>query len=654
MYSQLQALPHTTEGDLSPTDGIQADASSTTFISKQLTHGREGTLQIGAHTITTPYLFPVASLVTGTTARGGGLWKYVLHAHPYGLMRRQIPLMSQVLHFLDFGVSTHAIAKWRVMDLRHHYNSAYPDLNYTAPLFLDSGGFKLLWTRELDLSRYGLTANPETILHLQRDFGGNLIATLDYPLPPGLVRQEAEERMRRSLENAMETIQSLRTQSAYRPVLYVAAHGQNGDDIRQYVQKLVALLERDSWPNITIGIAIGSLVPLRGAKKVQAIVDMVSNAVAGIPEARRAQMPVHVFGMTGNLVPLLSYLGVDTFDSSTYAQEARSLGYLDPHSRQGRAILEMEGELPCSCRVCQATSLRTIQDGLTETTTYRKQTDGGVQKSRLYADIALHNLELDFEIVRNTQLALHAGELSDFLVEHAASSSHIYALLPGLATHDERLRTALTRVSVLIAPRVPQRVAQQERPPVRTISTRYMPDSFDVLKRSYRPPQGKRIVLFIPCSGGKPYSSSRSHRLIANRLSVLGPSVAAIHKITLSGLYGPVPEECETLPEILGYDFRLDPSDLNQIELIAERLQRYLERFGDCYEAIIGYATSRAYRSVLDQVARQVPTLGVLPEPLRARRLSEFFRREHVSALVDRMAGIMASWVEEDEDRNIV
>ncbi|HZS90895.1 MAG TPA: DUF5591 domain-containing protein, partial [Chloroflexota bacterium] len=31
----------------------------------------------------------------------------------------------------------------------------------------------------------------------------------------------------------------------------------------------------------------------------------------------------------------------------------------------------------------------------------------------------------------------------------------------------------------------------------------------------YRPPEGKRVLLIIPCSGGKPYSASRSHRLIA-------------------------------------------------------------------------------------------------------------------------------------------
>lgn len=570
-------------------------------------------------------------------------------------MRRQIPLMSQVLHFLDFGVGANSVAKWRTANLREHYNRAYPDLNYTAPLFLDSGGFKLLWTRELDLSRYGIKANPEAILRLQRDFGGALIATLDYPLPPGLVREEAKERMQHSLANALETIQSLRAQSDYRPVLYVAAHGQSGDDIRDYVATLITQLERDGWPDVTIGIAIGSLVPLRGAKKVQAIAELVSSAIAGIPEARRAQMPVHVFGMTGNLVPLLSYLGVDTFDSSTYAQEARSLGYLDPHVHRGRAILEMEGDFPCACKVCQATSLRTVQDGLIQTVSYRAQGVGGTQKSRFYADIALHNLEMDFQIVNKTHIALRANALSDYLVEYATCHPQIKAILPWLAARDNALHTTLTRTTVSLAPQTPQRHTSHAASTVtRAVSARYTPDSFDILKRPYSPPRGKRIALFVPCSGGKPYSASRSHQLLANRLSPLGQAVTTIHKVTLSGLYGPVPEECETLPEILGYDFRLDPNDLIQIELVTHRLENYLERFGDCYEAMIGYATSRAYRTVLERVARQTPTLLVLPETLKSRRLTEFFRQEHVTQLIDRIAGLAASPCGEGGVRHVI
>lgn len=621
------------------------DTATSTFHAKRFACGRQGQLCFAdGHVVETPHLYPVASLITGTTASGGGLWKYVLHAHPDGLLRRQIPLMTQVLHFLDFGVSPHAIEKWRTATVREHYNRAYPDLNYTAPLFLDSGGFKLLWTRELDLSRYGIQATPEAILCLQRDFGSELIATLDYPLPPGLVREEAEERMRLSRANALATIRLLREQPDYHPVVYLAVHGQDGDDIRRYVNTIFDELGQDGWPNVTVGIAVGSLVPLRGAKKVHAIAEMVRGAVAGIPEERRDQVPVHVFGITGNLVPLLAYLGVDTFDSSTYAQEARSLGYLDPVTHRAHGILDMDGDFPCHCRICRATSLRAVQDGLTHTPTYLRSDRNGnhIQKSRFYADIALHNLEMDLSILSTTREALVADALTDHLIEHVTQRPQFRDVLASLAQHDGHLRRALTHASFPLPSKAtlesPQHAGNITQ---RSISTRHTPESFDLLERAYLPPQDKLIALLIPCSGGKPYSTSRSHRLIAERLSRLGECAGMVHKVTISGLYGPVPEEFETLPEILTYDFRLDPMDISQIELVSRRVEAFLTRYGANYRAVIGYATSRSYRTVLEHVAQNIPTMAVLPESLKTRRLTEFFRQDHISALMERIAGVL-------------
>src|SRR2546429_8322884 len=72
------------------------------FSTKASKHGRVGILELSNNHLSTPLLFPVVSLITGTTPRGGGLWKYILQAHSCGLMRRNKPLLTQVLHFLDF------------------------------------------------------------------------------------------------------------------------------------------------------------------------------------------------------------------------------------------------------------------------------------------------------------------------------------------------------------------------------------------------------------------------------------------------------------------------------------------------------------------------------------------------------------------------
>jgi len=65
-------------------------------------------------------------------------------------------------------------------------------------------------------------------------------------------------------------------------------------------------------------------------------------------------------------------------------------------------------------------------------------------------------------------------------------------------------------------------------------------------------------VLFLQCSKKKPYSSSKSHKIIINELR---KNNLFFNKhfdiITLSGLYGPVHWNDEEKEEILNYDYKL-------------------------------------------------------------------------------------------------
>nr|WP_264299893.1 DUF5591 domain-containing protein [Nostoc sp. MG11] len=119
---------------------------------------------------------------------------------------------------------------------------------------------------------------------------------------------------------------------------------------------------------------------------------------------------------------------------------------------------------------------------------------------------------------------------------------------------------------------------------------KYKPDDFNVLNNGYVPPSSKHIMLIIPCSGEKPYSKSRSHRFITERIEkVLGDVTTSVDKVTLSGLYGPVPEKYEAYEAVMSYDFRLDPLDEAQIFLVTERLVAYLKHHSKHYDACIGY-----------------------------------------------------------------
>ncbi|MFP4411161.1 tRNA-guanine transglycosylase [Coleofasciculus sp.] len=617
------------------------------FSSKEFKHGRIGKLHLSQidRKISTPHLFPVVSLMTGTTAKGGGLWKYVLQENQsYGLMRRDLPMMSQVLHFLDFiRDRPHELEKWRKRGIKQRYNQEVsPSPNYTAPLFLDSGGFKLLWNKSVNLSAYGLSIDDQkgfqVILDLQKDLGGDIVATLDYPLPPGLARIEAEERMHKSINNAVNAALYLRDNVDYQPFLYVAAHGQDRDSMGRYVQRVFQRFESPELKDYPFGLAVGSLVPLRGGHKYSAIVNLLLGCIESIPKKRRHEIPIHVFGVTGNIVPILAYLGVDSFDSSTYVQETRSLSYIDPRTGRFLPVLEME-QLICDCPVCQQLiaemiNLEEIQEALTSEIRGRPQPSGRY-KSEYYGYIALHNLEMDLRIVKQTREAIEADTLQDYLIEHTEKFSQLRPVLDAIAQEDESLRVRLSRTLVSM----PQK--SKPKRDERIVSLNYTPDDFDILKNGYQPPQDKRVLLIIPCSGGKPYSKSRSHRLIAERLEQgLGEKTKLIQKVTLSGLYGIVPEEYELEDAILGYDFRLERFNREQITLVTNRLVTFLERYSK-YDAYIGYATSSAYRTVLEQAAKKVSCLQVLPVKPKTRRLTEFFRRENIAELVERVSAIL-------------
>lgn len=625
-------------------------------VEKLSSYGRAGRLFTGfGSELSTPLLFPVVSMVTGTTPRGGGVLKYILQANKASLLRRNLPVMTQVLHFLNFIPNKPtSFQKWRDLSIRGRYNSEIsPSPNYSAPMFLDSGGFQLLWCDQLDLSKYGLLVDRENgwkaILELQMDLGGNnsIIATLDYPLAPGLSSSKARRRMRSSRQNAVQTALHLQNLSDYKSFLYVAAHGQDGRSMKNYVKSVFKDFSENGLTEYPFGLAIGSLVPLRGARKNQAIVDLVVGLQQGIPDEYRSQVPIHVFGITGNLIPILAYLGVDSFDSSTYIQEARGYCYVNPDTKDSKSILGLE-ELTCNCRVCQERiskdiDLKKIQDALTaKTRPGGEPLPDGTYKSEYYGYLALHNLEVDFITVDNTRKAIEENCLQDYLIEYVEKLPSLKPTLETIAQKDASLKKRLDYKGVLVKQLKRRENGKQRQSPSKVTHRNYTSKAFNILSNGYQPPKDKRILLIVPCSGDKPYSQSHSHRFIQGRLAeTLGERVTNVHKVTLSGLYGPVPEEYENEPPVLGYNFRLEAFDKTQINLVSERLCKYIQRFHGCYDVYIGYATSKAYRTALEQVAQEAH-LEIFPKEPKARRMTEMFRQENISELLEYITSVIS------------
>ena len=609
--------------------------------------GRIGELHLKRHgraipPLSTPILYPVVSFMTGSTPRGGGLWKYILR----DFMKNDVPMLSQVLHFLDFPINGASLQKWRSKTVREWYREVNGP--YTAPLLLDSGGFKLLYNTGLDLSEFGIDAETEAddILALQEDMGGDMIASLDYPLPPGLDRAEAETRMNRSLQNAFRVAERI-ADRRNPPFLYICCHGQSQADIEEYVRKV---FDRLLGVLPSFGLAVGSLVPLRG-KRDSEVLERIAGVIKGIPESERDRTPIHAFGVSGDLTPILAYMGIDSFDSTSYIQAARGLNYSHPETRRKQKIMELD-ETVCTCRICREVSLDEIHLALSEEASYRR-TSTGKYKSEYYASIALHNFEMEAELLSRMKEAIASGDALEALIHHAQVGRGINGAVGWLLENDGIFASRMSRTVFNVTDSRSKARSPIERSPYQldlftgyviaekgderstSISLDYTPDSFSV-PEDYTPPKDKKVLLAIPCAGKKPYSLSRTHTIVNTKLkTAFGEAGASIHRVTLSGLYGPVPEEFESEEAVLRYDFQLSPRNTAQIQLGADRLCAYLDKYVEHYKLIVGYATSRAYRSVFELTQARRSDFVLLPTKPKQNRLTEFFRHIHLNELVE-------------------
>ena len=581
--------------------------------------------------LSTPILYPVLSFMTSTSPNGGGIWKYLLK----DVMKHEVPILSQVLHFLDFNLTGKHINYWREQPMRERYRDT--NGRYDAPVFLDSGGFKLLYNAGLSLSEFGIHKETEAddILAFQLDLGGEIIASLDYPLPPGLVRSEAEVRMNRSLQNAFRVAERL-AEINNPPYLYICCHGQSREDIKNYV---VQVFDRLTGVLPAFGLAVGSLVPLRGDNDSE-VLSRICGVLDAIPESVRDRTPIHAFGVSGNLTPILAYLGVDSFDSTSYIQAARSLAYSHPETGKKLKILELD-TMECTCRVCRETSLEEMQQAFMEAKSYQR-TSTGQYKSYYYAKIALHNFEMEAETLARMTQAIKADSSLEALLHHASTARGVQGAVNWLIENNNEFAAKMSRTVLPASRRSTVQPAQQ------TLSLNYTPDSFSI-PPNYKPLPEKRVLLTIPCAGKKPYSLSRTHSIVNTKLhTAFGKNQGAIHKITLSGLYGPVPEEFESEEAVVRYDFQLSPRNTAQIQLSANRFNTYLDRHSHHYELIVGYATSHAYRKVLELVQKDYQNFILLPTKPKQKRLSEFFRHIHLDELVVVLSDVLGEKVEQD------
>lgn len=622
-------------------------------------YGRLGELHTASGVVETPAFFPVANLIAGTTPKSGGIWRYA-RRHLFQSEDLQ-GIMFQTMTFLNYNLSPNSLDNWREKPLKLHFEESQEEPTFDCPLFVDSGGFQLMNSTTFgdppseggSTNEWGIFTNPDSILSLQLDFGADIVATLDFPIPPNLKSSEVTERMERSIDNAVECLNLLDERgSADRPAVYVAIHGQSYEDVNWYVSKFMDRAGRldDNFE----GFALGSLVPLSNSPET--LVDIIQGAKDAIPESRFSEIALHVFGISGRLCPLLVLLGVDSFDSANYLRAARNKSFIHPESWRRIKLEDIQNweEWPCRCNACQRIHLGDMRHALLETEVSYQKIEGEHAtrwKSEYYAEIAYHNYELYSQQMSEVREAVAKGELLELVAEFAEDKDIVKKGLKRAQFHNPTLRDEVADAGYkgLLAGSDTQTFQSKlsnfldtigkSRENERTISLKHGPDDFNILQYSeYSPAETASILLILPCSQEKPYSDSRTQQAVLSRLEEFR---GAIHKVSISGLYGPVPEEFEKSEPVMSYEYVLTPVDEGQIGLIADRLNEYLSNYGDQFDKIFAYCTSKAYRQAIEEAFRRYGRGEVYPANPQALQLTEHFREENIDELVEKICEIV-------------
>ncbi|MGC9515492.1 archaeosine synthase subunit alpha [Methanocrinis sp.] len=273
---------------------------------------------------------------------------------------------------------------------------------------------------------------------------------------------------------------------------------------------------------------------------------------------------------TPSNLALLIYLGVDLVDGARVEVDGL-LGIY--HLRDGVWPVEELKELPCRCGFCRAME--------------RYGAD-----SNLIAEHNLLKLEEELFVVRQM---IRTGTIREYVERQVRVTPEQTTALRLLDQEHEYLerRTPVSRRSAIYA----NCAESLQRVEVTRFARR-------VLER-YRAPEGD-VLLLLPCSARKPYSTSRSHRLFA---MALGGTRRKLAELILTSPLALVPRELEEVYPAASYDVPVTGRwDLEERDWITSCLDRYLER--NPYQRIIAHLNGELWEMVEEHGIDAVYTGG--------------------------------------------
>lgn len=276
--------------------------------------------------------------------------------------------------------------------------------------------------------------------------------------------------------------------------------------------------------------------------------------VAIVRQVRETLGPSKVLAVTGLATPsnasVLVYIGIDVIDSSRMLLDTARGVF---HTSDGSLPLTEVDRAACACPPCAA--------GL----------DLGAHN-----DLALHR---EILLVRNH---LSHGRLRELVERRLANAPWNTAVVRHLDLRGYDLVEPYTPVAG--GPMLAYAHESLHRPEIVRFRRR--------VRERYRKPPSARVLLLLPCSARKPYSTSRSHRRFRDAILAAGhPSV--VHEVIVTSPLGLIPRELERFHPARDYDIPVTGDwSRDEAAIVTEDLRAFVA--ANRYDAIVAHLGAEA------------------------------------------------------------
>ncbi len=358
---------------------------------------RAGELRVGGNTLETPTMFPVVNFYGGGRKRsmfGGGIHRTVKelavgHDDVGGVAATEYfdTIITSVSSLTDFGISKDLFDTYRSTQIKEW--EMFEPLD--GIFFLDSGGFKFLGDGGLEGTNFEVEMDQETVYEIQRDLGGEILVNLDHPIAPD---DDHATRIEKAEKTAMNIREFLSLTADFDGGLYLTLHGYNYSMMDEFLEIVTEEVPAPVLREGFDGVALGSLVPKKDDR--DALIQAVTDCREVLADWDMRGLPLHVLGIGSRSIPLLVGMGVDSFDSSTYLQNAINGKY--QQSLVETTPLDDASFEACDCPVCSSPALVNQMNGNAE---YQKDVLGPV---------AVHNLAVQKRDVAELRECVASGD----------------------------------------------------------------------------------------------------------------------------------------------------------------------------------------------------------------------------------------------------